>query len=96
VEVMVVGGKPGPRSKFGVGVVGGIEWDSLFGTWSVMVKLNERAGKHYGSPIRSSSTLPGNVHVVGADERPFSSMTPAEIVELHEIRRQELRSHIGI
>ena len=92
---MVVGGKPGPRSKYGVGVVTGIAWDSFFRTWRVFVKFDEPAGTYCGSPIRAFSTFPGNVHVVGADERPFSSMTPTELVELHEVRRQELWRHIG-
>ena len=86
---MVVGGKPGPRSKYGVGVVTGSEWDSLFRTWRIAVKFDEPAGTYYGRPIRGSSTFPGNVHVVGTDERAFSSMTPTEIEELHEVRRRE-------
>jgi hypothetical protein len=88
---MVVGGKPGPRSKYGVGVVTGIEWDSVFRTWRVVVKYDQPAGTYYGKPIRGSSTFPENVHVVGANGRPFSDMTPAEIEELHEVRRQEHR-----
>jgi hypothetical protein len=91
---MVVGAKPGPRSKYGVGVVTGIDWDSLFRTWRVGVKYDEPAGTYFGRPIRGSSTFPGNVHVVGTDERPFSSMTPTEIEELHEVRRREFWRNI--
>jgi len=95
VEVMVVGGKPGPRSKYGVGVVTGFEWDSYFRTWRVVVKFDQPAGTYCGSPIQGSSTFPGNVHVVGAAERPFAGMTTTEILELHEVRRQELWHNIG-
>jgi hypothetical protein len=35
--------------------------------------------------------LPHEVQLVGGPERPFSSMTPTEIEELHEQRRQERR-----
>ncbi len=94
VEVMVVGAKPGPRSKYGVGVVTGIEWDSFFRTWRVLVQYDEPAGTYYGMPIRGSSTFPGNVHVVSTGERPFSSMTPKEIEELHEVRRKEVWCNI--
>ena len=94
VEVMVVGAKPGPRAKYGVGVVSGIDWDSVFRTWRVVVRFDEPAGTYFGRPIRGSRTFPGNVHVVGADERPFSSMTPMEIEELHEVRRKEFWRNI--
>jgi hypothetical protein len=33
VEAMVVGGKPGPACKYGVGIVKGQEWDSVFRVW---------------------------------------------------------------
>jgi hypothetical protein len=77
-------------------VVTGIEWDSLFRTWRIAVKFDEPAGTYYGMPIQGSSTFPGNVHVVGTGERPFSSMTPIEIEEHHEVRRKELWRNIGI
>lgn len=90
----MVGSKPGPSSKYGVGVVSRIEWDSLFRSWRVVVKFDQPAGTYYGRPIRGTNTFPWNVHVVGADERPFSSMTPTEIEELHEVRRREFWRNI--
>jgi hypothetical protein len=39
-------------------------------------------------------TFPHCVQLVGGPERPFSSMTPAEIEELHEQRRKEFWRNI--
>ena len=94
VEVMRTGGKPPPPSRYGTGTVNSHSWDCVFRTWRVHVALDQPAGTYYGRPIRGSRTFPGNVHVVGADERPFSSMTPLEIEELHEVRRKEFWRNI--
>src|SRR5664279_856809 len=59
VEVMVVGAKPGPRAKYGVGVVSGIDWDSVFRTWRVVVRFDEPAGTYYGGPIRTRAPSRG-------------------------------------
>ena len=89
VEAMVVGGKPGPEGRYGTGTVKGHSWDCLFHTWRVAVTFYEPAGYYCGAPIRGTSTFPSMVHVIGSDERPFSTMTPAEIEALHEKRRLE-------
>ena len=89
VEAMVVGGKPGPRSKYGTGTVKGHSWDGVFYTWRVEVGFDQPAGSYYGSPIWGASTFPNLVHVIGSRDRPFSTMTPAEVEALHEERRLE-------
>jgi hypothetical protein len=95
VEAMVVGGKPGPESKYGTGTVNGHSWDSVVHTWRVEVAFDEPAGYYYGSPIRGTSTFPNLVHVIGSNERPFSTMAPAEIKVLHEERRLEFWRRSG-
>ncbi len=87
VEAMIVGGKPGPRSKYGTGKVTGYSWDSVFHTWRLGVAFDEPAGYYYGNPITGTSTFPSMVRVVGGSERLFSDMTPAEIEALYlEVR----------
>lgn len=88
VEAIMVGGKPGPASKYGAGVVQGYSWDSVFRIWRIEVVFSPPAGCYYGRPIRGSSTFVEMLHVVGSGERPLSTMTPAEIESLYEIRRQ--------
>ena len=74
VEAMLLGGKPGPKSKYGTGTVKKHSWDSVFQTWRVGVTCDEPAGYYYGQPIRGTSTFPHLVHVIGSDERPFSAL----------------------
>jgi hypothetical protein len=89
VEVIMVGGKPSPPSRYAVGVVRSFEWDSYFRTWRVHVDFHGHAGGFYGNPTRSSSAFAGDLHVIGSDERSFSLMSPAEIEELYLERRDE-------
>lgn len=91
VESMVVGGKPGPPSKYGTGVVEGLSWDPFFGTWRVHVVYDEPAGTYYGKPIKGSETSAWMVHVIGSAEPPFSSMSPEEIEELYQRRLRQFR-----
>ena len=37
-------------------------------------------------PIKGTETFPSMIHVIGSKGRPFSSMTPDEIVALREER----------
>jgi hypothetical protein len=94
VEVMRVGGKPPPRSRYHIGTVKGHEWDSVFRTWRVHVALDQPAGTYYGQPVKGIAAFPNAVQLVGGPERPFSSMTPTEIEELHEQRRKEFWRNI--
>jgi hypothetical protein len=91
-EAMVLGGKPSPSSRYGTGTVTGLGWDSVFRYWrinmAINIRFNEQTGAFYGTPIVGTSTLPFCVHVVGGPDRPFPSMTPTEIEELHEPRCQ--------
>jgi len=88
VEVMRTGGKPPPPSRYHTGTVNGHEWDSVLRTWRVHVALDQPAGTYYGQPVKGIAAFPNTVQLVGGPERPFSSMTPTEIEELHEQRRQ--------
>jgi hypothetical protein len=88
-EAMVVGGKPSPQKRYGTGTVTGLGWDSVFRCWRVNIRFDEQSGAFFGFPIMGTSTFPFCVHVVGGADRPFSSMTPTDIEELHETRRQE-------
>ena len=90
VEAMVVGGKPGPKDKYGTGSVTGYSWDSVFRTWRIGVVFDEPAGFYYGNPITGTSTFPNMVRVIGGPERLFSTMTPAEIEELYQEVRLQL------
>ena len=90
VEVLMVGSKPGPKSKYGVGAVVGLGWDCVFRTWRVGVRFDEVTGNFMGNPIWGVQAFPNQVHITGSDERPFSTMTPNELVVLAEERRQEL------
>jgi hypothetical protein len=89
VEEIMTGGKPPPPSLYAVGVVESFEWDSSFRTWRVHVVFDSYAGKFYGNPIKGSSTFPWLLHVIGSEERPLSTMTPAEIEDLYQERRDE-------
>jgi len=75
----IVFGKPGPPSKYGVGTITSHGWDSVFRCWRMGVIFDEITGYFYGGPIRSTSTFPRLVHVVGSGGRPFSTMSPNEI-----------------
>lgn len=90
VEAMVVGGKPGPKNKYGTGRVTGCSWDAIFRTWRIGVVFDEPAGFYYGNPITGTSTFPNMVRVIGGPERLFSTMTPAEIEELYQEVRLQL------
>jgi hypothetical protein len=79
VEAAVLGGKPGPSCKYGVGCVEGYAWDPIFQVWRVNVVFDEPAGKWCGMPILGASTFPSLVRVIGSGTRSFSSMTPSEI-----------------
>jgi hypothetical protein len=94
VEVMRVGGKPPPPSRYHTGTVNGHEWDSVFRTWRVHVALDQPAGTYYGQPVKGIAAFPNTVQLVGGPERPFSSMTPTEIEELHEQTRKEFWRNI--
>jgi hypothetical protein len=83
VEVMRVGGKPPPPSRYSTGTVKGQWWDSVFRRWRVDVALDPPVGRYLGIV-----TWMYDVQLVGGPERPFSSMTPTEIEELHEQRRK--------
>ena len=89
VETMEVGGKPPPACRYGVGVVGALEWDWFFLSWRVDVKFDRPTGGWCGYPILGTHTFLSNVHVIGSPDRPFSNMTPDEIKTLHEVRRQQ-------
>ena len=88
VEAMVIAGKPPPACRYGVGTVTALEWDWIFQTWRVHVRFNQRTGGWCGFPIMGTSTFPFCIHVIGSSGRPFSDMTPGEIQDLHEERRQ--------
>ncbi len=83
----MVGGKPGPACKYGVGVVSNLAWCAVLRTWQVGVVFDEPAGTHYGNPIGGATVFPCQVHVIGGPGRPFSSMTPDEIVALRDQQR---------
>jgi hypothetical protein len=87
VEVMRVGGKQCPRSLYSTGTVTGHQWISVDRRWRVTV-AHDPPTRMYLSIV----PLPHQVQLVGGPERPFSSMTPTEIEELHEQRRQERRN----
>ena len=88
---MLVGGKPGPSSKYGTGVVDGVSWDLVFSLWRVHVVFAEPPGYFYGQPINRTETFPWMIHVIGGGGRPFSSMTPSEIVDAYQQRAREFR-----
>jgi hypothetical protein len=58
------------------------------------VALDQPAGTYYGQPVKGTQTCMYGIHVIGGPERPFSSMTPTEIEELHEQRRKEFWRNI--
>jgi hypothetical protein len=94
VEVMLVGGKPPPPSRYHTGSVNGHDWDSVFRTWRAHVALDQPAGTYYGQPVKGIAAFPNTVQLPGGAERPFSSMTPTEIEALHEQRRKEVWRNI--
>ena len=87
VEVMRVGGKQCPRSRYSTGTVTGHQWIFVDRRWRVAVAHDPPTGMYL-----SIVPLPHEVHLVGGPGRPFSSMTPTEIEELHEQRRKERRN----
>src|SRR5579863_4715288 len=87
VEAIPLGGKPGPKSKYATGVVRGCVWDSIFNTGRLEVIFDQPAGTYYGQPILRTSTFASMIHIIGSNERPFSTMTPAEIEALYLLRR---------
>jgi hypothetical protein len=94
VEVMRTGGKPPPPNRYGTATVNGHSWISVFRTWHVHVAFDQPAGTYYGQPVKGTGTCMYDIHVIGGPERPFSSMTPTEIEELHEQRRKEFWRNI--
>ena len=58
-------------------------------TWRVDVAHDPPTGMYLGIV-----TFPYCVQLVGGPERPFSSMTPTEIEELHEQRRKDFWRNI--
>jgi hypothetical protein len=89
-EAALVGGKPGPACKYGVGAVTTHGWDSVFLCWRVGITFDEPAGTYYGQPILGTSTFPRLVHVIGEPDRPFSTMTPGEIGDFYLAVRESL------
>jgi hypothetical protein len=81
VEVMRVGGKQPPRSGYSTGIVTAHHWISGDRRWRVTVTHDPPTGMYL-----RITPLPDQVHLVGGPGRPFSSMTPTEIEELHEQR----------
>jgi hypothetical protein len=89
VEVMRVGGKQRPRSRYSTGTVTGHQWISVDRRWRVTVALDPPTGRYL-----SIVPLTHAVQLVGGPERPLSSMTQTEIEELHELRRQQFWRNI--
>jgi hypothetical protein len=89
VEVMRVGGEPPPPNRYHTGTVNSRGWNNSCRTWWVTVAPDPPAGTYYGRPFKGIETWMYDVQLVGGPERPFSSMTPTEIEELHEQRVQE-------
>jgi hypothetical protein len=94
VEVMRAGGKPPPPSRYGTGTVNGHTWVSSCRTWHVHVALDQPAGTYCGQPVKGTQTCMYDIQLVGGPDRSFSSMTPTEIEELHELRRKEFWRNI--
>jgi hypothetical protein len=87
VEVMRVGGKQPPRSRYSTGTVTAHHWIPADRRWRVTVAHDPPTGMYL-----SITPLPHDVQLVGGPERPFSSMTPTEIEELHEQRHPGARA----
>src|ERR1019366_722640 len=58
VEVMRVGGKPPPPSRYHTGTVNGHQWDSVDRTWRVHVAFDQPAGTYYGQPVKGPAAFP--------------------------------------
>ena len=88
VEVMSVGGKPSPASRYHTGFVSGYEWMAGYRCWYVATTYDQ-PGRFHEYPVWGCVTWPGALHVVGSDERAFSTMTPEEIEALFYERRMQ-------
>jgi len=94
VEVMRTGGKPPPPNRYSTGTITRHEWDSDCRTWRVDVTLDQPAGTYYGQPVKGVLTNMYGIHVIGGPGRPFSTMTPTEIEQFDEQRRQQFWRNI--